>query len=237
METTRQRLGLLGGAFNPIHLGHLRAAEAIRERHSLDVVVFIPTALPPHKDARPLAPFSDRLAMVRLATGNHPGFEVSDLEGRLPAPSYTVTTLEHFRDQCGDDATLFFLTGMDSFLEIDTWKDYRRLFSLADFIVFTRPGADASSLADVVRGKVSPDYQWDETSGAFTADGLKRIHVSRIFELDISSTDIRRLVAQDRSVRYLIPDPVREYISNKDLYRHNGWLGERDPFSERSGPA
>jgi nicotinate-nucleotide adenylyltransferase len=111
---------------------------------------------------------------------------------------------------------------MDSFLEIDTWKDYRRLFNLVDFIVFTRPGADASRMSDVVRGKVSSDYQWDEAAEAFTADGLKRIYVSRIFELDISSTEIRRLVARDRSVRYLIPDPVREYISNKGLYQRNG---------------
>jgi nicotinate-nucleotide adenylyltransferase len=222
MEPTRQRLGLMGGAFNPIHLGHLRAAEAIREQHSLDVVVFIPTALPPHKDARPMAPLPDRLAMTRLATENNPGFEVSDIEGRLPAPSYTVTTMEYFRDQCGDDTTLFFLTGMDSFLDIGTWKDYQRLFSLVEFIVFTRPGADASLMSHVVQGKVSPEYQWDEAAGAFIADGLKRIHVSRIFELDISSTEIRRLVAQGRSVRYLIPDPVREYISIKGLYRRNG---------------
>ena len=229
MDPARQRIGLMGGAFNPIHLGHLRAAEAIRERHSLDVVVFIPTALPPHKDAKPLAPLADRLAMTRLAIEGNPGFEVSDIEGRLPAPSYTVTTLEYLREKCGDKAAIFFLTGMDSFLDIGSWKDYRHLFDLVDFIVFTRPGADASKMEDVVKGKVSSGYQWDERSGAFTAEGLKRIHVSRIFELDISSTEIRRLVAQGRSVRYLIPDPVREYINTKGLYQRDGMKEKGNP--------
>ncbi|MEW5725226.1 MAG: nicotinate-nucleotide adenylyltransferase [Thermodesulfobacteriota bacterium] len=222
MPVSSPRIGFLGGTFNPIHYGHLRAAEETAESLDLNRVLFIPSAHPPHKDPSPLVPVRHRLKMAELAVAGRPGFAVSDIEARRGGPSWTVDTLTHFRRQYGPRAGLFFLCGVDAFLEVHTWKEYRRLFSLVCFVVFTRPGAAPEELGAFLAGKVSPRYTWDPGRGAYTCPGRRRVYFRPVSRLDISSTDVRRRVAEGRSVRYLIPEPVRRYIARHGLYHPEG---------------
>ncbi|MEJ2071586.1 MAG: nicotinate-nucleotide adenylyltransferase, partial [Syntrophobacterales bacterium] len=137
-----QRLGLFGGTFNPIHYGHLRSAEEVAEALDLNQIWFIPAALPPHKSSSEVTSFEVRLALTRLAVGRHRRLKVSDVEGRRPGKSYTIETLHHFREEFGSQGELYFILGMDSMLEIATWKKYRELFTLSHFVVLNRPGYD-----------------------------------------------------------------------------------------------
>ena len=129
------RLGILGGTFDPIHLGHLRVAEEISEEFNLERLFLIPSAAPPHKEIKPVTPFEHRLAMTRLAAKESSKFEALDLEGRRQGLSYSVETLRELHQTLRSDPTLFFIIGMDAFLEIRTWKEYERLFDYAHFLV------------------------------------------------------------------------------------------------------
>jgi len=218
MGTPLDSIGLMGGTFNPIHLGHLRAAEDIAEQLGLRRLVFIPAGTPPHKPATPVAPFEHRLNMVRLAVEDHAGFEVSDVEGHRQGLSYTVETLRHFRDRFGPELNLYFITGLDAFLEVSHWRDYPRLFDLASFVVVNRDGRDPSILGQLLRSAVSPEFAWDPERKAFIRPDGPPVLVRNVLRLDISSTDIRRRLAEGRSVRYLVPEAVRLYIRNNGLY-------------------
>ncbi|MFH1136010.1 MAG: nicotinate-nucleotide adenylyltransferase [Pseudomonadota bacterium] len=212
-------LGILGGTFNPIHIGHLRAAEEVAELFGLEKVIFIPAARPPHKKPAPVVDFRHRLAMVKIAAADRPGFVASDLEGQREGPSYTVETLRCLLDEFGPAARLFFLTGLDSFLAIETWKDFRHLFELTDFVVFTRPGADIEPLGTTIREKISPDYLWNEAPAAYQSPTLKTIFFRPVTMIDVSSTRIRELIGQGRSIRFLLPEKVRRYIIKNNLYQ------------------
>jgi nicotinate-nucleotide adenylyltransferase len=212
------RLGLLGGTFNPIHHGHLRAAEETAELMGLEQVAFIPAARPPHKKPHPQVDFHHRLAMTRLACADNPAFSVSDLEGLRDGPSYTVQTLRQLHLEHGPGLELYFITGLDAFLDIHSWKNYTELFQLAAFVVITRPGSDPDRLGPYLRNTVSPDYQWQPRDRAFLRPDTRPVFFRTITGLDISSTDIRQRLARSMSVRYLVPEPVREYIVNHDLY-------------------
>lgn len=189
--------GVLGGTFDPIHLGHLRAAENAREALALDEVLFIPSGNPPHRGA-PLSSSLDRFAMVALATALHPGFVPSDAEIARDGPSYTADTLARLREQGPADA-LFLIVGSDTFPEMAGWKDPERLFGLCTVAVAERPGAG-------------------ETAAPRAAAGAK---VERVAGpgLAVSATEVRRRVRDGRSVRYLVPDAVAEYIVKRGLYR------------------
>lgn len=211
------KLGLLGGTFNPIHLAHLRIAEAAREAAGLEQVLFIPAADPPHKPLADDVPFDTRCAMVRLAIADHPGFRVSDIEARRQGKSYTVETLTALRAERPEDE-LHFIVGSDSFLEIGLWHRFAELFALASLVVVTRPGslvtAPLQQLPDEVRG------QFHQCS----ADCLRHTSGTTIrfvedCSLEISSSRLRELVAQGRSLRYLVPPTVATYIAQKGLYR------------------
>jgi len=213
------RLGLFGGTFNPIHYGHLRSAEEVAEALDLDQIWFIPAALPPHKSRADVTSFEVRLALTRLAVGRHPRLKVSDVEGRRPGKSYTIDTLHHFRDEFGPQGELYFILGMDSMLEIATWKAYRELFTLSHFVVLDRPGYDRNRLDEILKRQVSPDFQ-----ALFSRDGFQhpsgyRVLVQNTTLLDISGTRIRHLVREGRSIRYLLPEPVRRFILKNNLYR------------------
>jgi nicotinate-nucleotide adenylyltransferase len=136
---TGERVCIFGGTFDPIHIAHIRMAEEALKKYNLDRVVFVPAGNPPHKDALGLTPYEDRLAMVRLACGAHPKFEVSEIE-KGNERSYTVTTLEEFRRQLSNDSRLFFLIGADAFAELETWRRWRDVVRLTEFIVVSRPG-------------------------------------------------------------------------------------------------
>ena len=188
------KVGLLGGTFDPIHLGHLRAAENARESLALDHVAFVPARNPPHRKG-PQAAALDRYAMVAVATAGNFSFAASDAELRREGPSYTVDTVSDWlREHPGDTVTL--IVGSDTFLEMATWKEPGRLFSLCSVAVATRPG---EALA---KPQGSPRAEEIEGPG-----------------LPISSTEIRRRVGAGRSVRYLVPEGVADYIAKRGLYR------------------
>ena len=191
------RIGLFGGTFDPVHLGHLRAAENAREALSLDLVVLLPSAVPPHR-AAPLTPAGDRLAMARLATAGHPCFDVWDTELRRPGPSYTVETVAelvaaHPQDQ------LFLVVGADTWPEMTSWREPERLFSLVEVAVAGRPGTQQASL--------EPPFA-----------SSRPVHRVVGPTLPISATAIRERVHSGHSVRYLVPDAVAAYISERRLY-------------------
>jgi len=213
------KLGLLGGTFNPIHLGHLRAAEEIAESLALEKIIFIPAARPPHKDPSPVVSFAHRLAMTRLAVAGRPGFLVSDIEGRRNEPSYTVETLRLLHQDYGPNPDLYFITGLDAFLEIHIWKEYKQLFDLTNFVVINRPGSDPGPLTRFLHEKVSRRYVWAGGAEAYTHPEKMHVFFRTVSRLDVSSTDIRSRLARNMSIRYLVMEEVRRYIIDNELYQ------------------
>jgi nicotinate-nucleotide adenylyltransferase len=193
------KIGIFGGTFDPIHLGHLRAAENARETLRLDSVHFVPVGAPPHRTG-PRSTTIDRYAMVALATAAHPGFVASDVEIRREGPSYTIDTVLAFREAFPQDE-LVLIVGSDTYAEIPTWRDPDRIFSHCHIAVVHRPGESPKppeKAFDVASQRVS----WVETAG-----------------LPISATDVRRRVSQGQSPRYLVSDAVADYIQKRALYR------------------
>ena len=200
-------VGLLGGSFNPIHIGHLVVAEQACVRLGLERVVFVPSRLPPHKLGKVLAPAEDRLRMVELAIQGNPAFRASDIELRREGPSYSIDTVQGLRSGSGDAWDIHFLVGADTLPELPTWHRIGELAGLCKFAAFSRPGDSLDAL--------------DALRGALTEDQIAAI-AGRRFEIPligVSSTEIRRRVREGVSIRYLVPDPVRDYIATHGLYR------------------
>lgn len=212
------RLGLFGGTFNPIHYGHLRAAEEVCEALRLTQLWFIPAASPPHKTPPDVTPFAVRLEMTRLAVGDHPVMSVSDIEGHRPGRSYSIETLRQIRRDMGSHWELYFILGLDAVLEIATWKDYAQLFTLCHFVVLDRPGYDRNRLGQVLLREVSPQFRALEGETGFRHPSGHKVIFQATTLMDISATGIRRLVREGRSIRYLLPEPVRGYIIKHKLY-------------------
>ena len=212
------RLGLFGGTFNPIHHGHLRAAVEVKEAFDLEKIVMIPAAVPPHKQMAGIASASDRLRMVQAATANVPFLEASDMELARPGPSYSVDTLRTFRDQYPAPSVIFFILGTDAFAEISTWKSYRDLFALADFIIMERKGVEARSLGAFIHEQISGDYALDREFRCFRHPQWHTIHRLAVTCLDISATAIRKKIKMGRSIRFLVPDEVEALIYDKGLF-------------------
>ncbi len=212
------RLGLFGGTFNPIHYGHLRSAEEVAEAFNLSELWFIPAAVPPHKASEGITPFEVRLAMTRLAVEHHPVLAVSDIEGHLPGKSYSIHTLRLLREQVGPSCELFFILGLDAILEIQTWKDYRDLFTLCHFVVLDRPGFDRSQMGEVLIREVHPEFKPLNGEAGFQHPSGYRVLFQATTLMDISATRIRRLVRQGHSIRYLLPEAVRRFILENKLY-------------------
>ena len=213
--------GILGGTFDPIHLGHLRLAEEVGEALELDHVYLIPAALPPHKNSRPVSPFRHRMAMTRIAAEASTLLEALDLEGRRQGLSYSIETLREFHQVLKKNSDIFFILGMDAFLEIGTWKDYKKLFDYAHFLVIDRPGSRAEDLG---RFLVSLDvgFKREESEDTFVAPSGNRLIFKEATLMAISSTDIRERVARGLSIRFLVLESVRAYILNNGLYRIYG---------------
>ncbi len=211
------KLGILGGTFDPIHIGHLRTAEEIGQELGLEKVYLIPSASPPHKTRKPVAQFHHRLTMARLAAGASPLLEVLDLEGKRAGLSYSIETLKEFHNIFSPDPELFFILGMDAFLEIKTWKGYKELFNFAHFVIINRAGIQSYDLELFLSrlgfkaGKATP-------SGVFTAPSGNTVMLMTSTPIDISSTRIRELVYEGKSIRFLLPETVGNYIKEKGLY-------------------
>jgi nicotinate-nucleotide adenylyltransferase len=210
----------MGGAFNPVHLGHLRAAEEIAWRYNLSKVLFMPSAIPPHKGEDELASFQDRYKMVEMAISTRPGFVASDLEARLSTPSYTINTLRVLHDGLETNEELFFLVGFDSFRNINLWKRFKDLFQLASFVVNIRPDTPGSRrlLGSVLEGCFGEKAHWSSHEEAYFLTGLKPIYFFESSRLSISSTDLRGRLKEGKSIRYLVPDQVLDYLLEHGLY-------------------
>lgn len=200
----RRRIGILGGTFNPIHLGHLLIAQDAREQMRLDRVKFIPSATPPHKAVDTLASERDRMHMVELAIRGNDGFEADDVEIERGGKSYSVDTLTELRRR-DPRADFYFIIGADSLRELHLWREAERLVRLCTFVTVPRPGFEPKPVVD-------PRLE-------AAAHRRLRQHVLRGHACDIASREIRARVASGRSIRYLVPDPVREYIRRRRLYR------------------
>lgn len=222
------RIGLMGGTFDPIHLGHLRAAEEIYWAFGLDRIIFIPAARPPHKDAQ-AASTLHRYEMVSLATVFTPYFTVSSVELKRSGKSYSVDTVREFIKLYGKETTFFFVMGVDAFLEMSSWKEARELINLVQVIVTARPGWRL----DEVEQSLTPEQRRILGNPTFVylkvgqidpevARGVFRpgqVLLVEVVSLDISSNEIRGLVEEGRSIRHLVPDTVAAYMAKNRLYQ------------------
>ncbi|MGH7906617.1 MAG: nicotinate-nucleotide adenylyltransferase [Candidatus Binataceae bacterium] len=211
------RIGLFGGSFNPIHFGHLRAAEEVREALKLDLVYFIPAASPPHKTEGELAPAEHRLQMVRLATKGNRYFMVSDAEVRRIGRSYTVDTARYFIATLRKPADLFLIIGADLFAELETWKEADELVKLCSLAVHTRVIEDES---DPSRSPLAvlKRFGYTKYEGYFLHPSGKTLSFVQTIILPISATLIRSKIMSRESIRYLLPGDVEDYIERHALY-------------------
>ena len=212
------KIGILGGTFDPIHLGHLRVAEEICEDMGLTKVYLIPAAMPPHKDTRPVTPFHHRLAMTRIGVEPSPLLEALDLEGRRQGLSYSIETLREIHGLFDEQVEVFFIIGMDAFLEIKTWREYRRLFEYAHFVVIKRPGASSEKLEPFL-ASLEAGFEKGAGEGTYAAATGNHLIYREATLMDISSTLIRASVAAGRSIRFWVPAGVQDYILQQGLYR------------------
>jgi nicotinate-nucleotide adenylyltransferase len=213
------RIGIFGGTFNPIHLGHLRAAEEVREAQALDELRLVPAAFPPHKDAAAVIAAPHRLRMCELAVAGVPGFRVSAVELARSGPSYTIDTLRAFAHELGPSVRLLFVLGLDTFRELHTWKEHAAIFSLCDVVVVTRPPASATLTRDEIPLAAREAFWYDSASESFRHESGHVLSLQRITGLDISAASIRARVAARRSIRFLVPPAVEAYIAEHGLYR------------------
>jgi len=214
------KVGLFGGSFNPLHIGHLRAAEEVREILDLDKIIFIPSSIHPIKNEKSIVDVKYRLKMLELATRDIKDFEVSDVEMNRPGPSYTVDTLKYFKDKF-KNYRLFFVLGTENFAKIDTWKDYKELFKYANFAVLSRPGFNLENIRDIIPRSLVKQVKLSENKSGKTVykhlSGNSLIFF-KIKGIRISSTTLRKLVEKGRSIKYFVPDRVNKYILKNKLY-------------------
>lgn len=193
MDTKSARIGVLGGTFDPIHIGHLAAASEVFAALSLDRVLVVPAAEQPFKRGAEFASGEDRLAMARLAVAADPRLEVSAVDIERGAPTYTIDTMSDL-DEAHPGSTWYFVTGADALARLDEWRDSARLREIATFVGVTRPGYDVPA-------------------------GLRDVPLVEVPALGVSSTDVRRRVSLGLPIRYLVPDVVADYIGEHHLYR------------------
>lgn len=221
------RFGILGGTFNPIHFGHLRAAEEVSDKINLDRVIFVPSGNPPFKTSD-LMDSSHRYEMTGISIDSNAKFVISDLEMRQGEKSYAINTIERLSGIYPDDE-LFFILGIDAFLDIPNWWKSDALTEMIDFVVVTREGFD---LADIMKSpyidaKGSNRYESDNNNknGCYFLSPVcnlksgKRVIPVQVTALNISSTEIRRLIKVGKSIKYLLPEVVEQYIYGNNLYR------------------
>lgn len=217
---SRRRLGILGGTFNPVHLGHLRAGEEVREILGLDKIYFVPAAIPPHKDSSEVSSSSHRLKMVEAAISGNPFFGVSDFELEHDGPSYTIDTLRYFSSEFAG-SELYFILGTDLFSEIDTWNECEKLFEVSNFALITRPGF-SDDLFSILPLALKDDFRYHKKENKVTSYLHKSSTILALVEIEgieVSSTRIRDLISGGKSVKYLVPDTVESYILNNELYK------------------
>lgn len=200
------RVGIMGGTFDPVHQGHLVTAEAARSEFKMNKVVFVPSGQPPHKKGLNISNKEHRYIMTVLATAANPFFEVSRTEIDRPGESFAIDTVRYIRSKMQPDSELYFITGADAIMEIVTWKDVEELFENCSFIAATRPGFNLNEMKQKLKKKLPPE-------------SLARIIPLEVPAMAISSTDIRERVKQKRTIKYLLPESVENFIQKNDLYQ------------------
>ena len=204
-EKQDNRVGIMGGTFNPIHYGHLVTAQEALKQFNLNKVIFIPTGEPPHKTLAKIASAEDRYLMTVIATASNSNFIVSRIEIDKKGKSYTIDTVRGLRKKYGKGLSLYFITGADAILEILAWKNTEEIITLCSFIAATRPGYDLSRIEDLTK------KLFNKNEG--------KISIMEVPALAISSTDIRYRIKSDRSISYLLPEGVCNYILKHGLYK------------------
>lgn len=202
-----RKIGIMGGTFDPIHYGHLMLAEQIRTSFHLDEVIFIPVGKAPHKTLSNAAQKDQRFEMVKLAVASNPYFSLSDIEIKQSGTTYTIDTITELQSQMSKEDELFFITGADAILLLESWKDYQSLVKKVKFIGATRPGYEKEVLEEKIR--------------ALHAKYGAQIELSVVPALAISSTDIRDRVYAEKSIKYLLPEVVENYIHENFLYKEH----------------
>ncbi len=203
IHQVKQRVGIMGGTFDPIHYGHLLAAEQAREEFGLSQVIFVPAAQPPHKSLTEVSPAHHRYVMTLLAVIAQMDFTVSDIEIRRDGPSYSIDTVRFLKEQWGDDTCFYFITGYDAILDLTTWRDYEELLRECQFVAVARPGRHAEELRTLA-DELGPLYD--------------RIHVLEGISLALSASQIRARAREGKSLRFLLPESVEHYIKKNELY-------------------
>ncbi|WP_126939865.1 nicotinate-nucleotide adenylyltransferase [Veillonella sp. VA142] len=201
MVDKRKRIGILGGTFNPIHLGHLMIAEMALEAFGLNRVIFVPAKEPPHKETDVIES-KYRLEMVRAAVLDNPNFVVSDVEMQREGKSYTIDTLRYFHDVYGPTTEFFFIAGTDTIQNLPTWKYIEELLDMCEFIGAIRPGATDD---------IGESIEW-------FGQRESRIHILEVPEMKLSATDLRHRLRHGLSTRYMLPRSVYQYIKEHKIY-------------------
>jgi len=217
------KIGIFGGTFNPVHYGHLRAAEEVREKLHFEKVLFIPSRNPPLK-MDDLAPAEERYEMTRLSIEANPFFEISPIECEKQGKSYTVETLAALRELYPDKA-LYLIVGIDSFLDIPAWRQPERVLELTHFVVLSRPGFSFSSISSLIPTNIAILSEMDGARREVYKTNLKNgreVVLLNVTPLPISATTVRRLVRHGKSIKYLLPDKIESYIISHSLYQEGG---------------
>ena len=210
----KKQVGLLGGTFDPVHNGHLQLADAAIRKLKLDKVLFIPAAIPPHKPDWTITSYSHRAKMIELALTGRAGMEISTIEQSLPTPSYTIDTLATL-EKAKKNEDYYFITGLDAFLEIDTWKSYKKLLYGVNFIVVARSGYDHTFLARFLQNL---GYIKDKKSWRTPRSGKCLLFLEEEI-IDIPSSRIRALIQRNKDIKPFLPESVVRYIGENGLYR------------------
>jgi len=213
------RWGLLGGTFDPIHYGHLRGAEEMLGIFNLNRIMFVPSSRPPHKLEAEVTAFNHREQMIRLAIEDNVNFSFSEVEKLRAGKSYSVQTVEYILNKYMEDLELYFIVGQDAFQAVTTWKDWERLLLLCNFAVMTRPGYDDMRLNEILPKEFAEKFTYDKKIDGFKGPTGHTIYFRHTTFLDISSSRMREMVGEGKSIKYLTPDKVRQYISKNSLYK------------------
>lgn len=227
------KVGVMGGSFNPIHIGHLVAANEVAHKMALDRVYFVLSARPPHKDEQELFNQESRYRMMELALAGNPVFRPSRVEMDRPGPSYTIDTMRHYKDKYGE--SVYFILGQDAMEDIGHWHSAPTLLKTLNFIVVARPGYDASALMEVLQGVLSAMYKniriihagHEDGDDVYSVEGSSTtIRVISITQLDISSSSIRRRIAAREPIKYLVPGVVERYLIEEEVLPSERGLAE-----------
>ena len=221
----KKRIAIYGGTFDPVHLGHLEVARKVCQLFEIDELLFVPAKMAPHKLTMEVTAAIHRFAMLVLATQDEPRFYVSTFELEAPDRLYTVDTLSHFKARFGEDVDLFFVMGADSWSEIRTWRQWERLLEMVNHIVVTRPGfdIDLDIVTPALRSRISDLRAATDQAKFVTQSEGTKILITDAVMLEVSATDIRRAVREERldQLDKLVPLPVAQYIKNYQLYKES----------------